>query len=110
LAEEFGTAYSEINFGRPRFEALTRLADRVNLEDVRLVVGAVLQSFRSGSSLLDTLRIQAEVVRVRQRQRVQEQVMKTPVKVLFPLVFFIFPTLMVVVLGPAVMRFFATAF
>jgi tight adherence protein C len=110
LSEEFGIASAEINLGRSRSEALSHLADRLDMEDLRLFVGAVLESFLSGSSLVDTLRIQAETVRIRQRQRVQEKVMKAPVKILIPLVFFVFPTLMVVILGPATIRIVRTMF
>ncbi|MBM3889603.1 MAG: type II secretion system F family protein [Verrucomicrobia bacterium] len=110
LSEEFGTTSAEMGLGRSRAEALNHLADRVDLEDVRLFVGAVLESFQLGSSLVDTLRVQAETVRIRQRQRVQERVMKAPVKILFPLVFFVFPTLMVVILGPAGIRIVKTMF
>ncbi|MCX7823974.1 MAG: type II secretion system F family protein [Verrucomicrobiae bacterium] len=110
LAEEFGIACTEINLGRSRAEALNHLADRVDIEELRLFVGAVLESFMSGSSLVDTLRVQAETVRIRQRQRVQEKVMKAPVKILFPLVLFVFPTLMVVILGPAAIRIVKTMF
>jgi tight adherence protein C len=101
LAEEFGITLNEIRLGKPRIEALNNLSFRTGVDDVKVFVSAVTQSFQLGTSIVETLRVQADSIRLKQRQRAQEQAMKAPVKMLFPLVFFIFPALLVVILGPA---------
>lgn len=101
LSDEFGATLNEIRLGKSRIEALTNLVYRTGLDDMKVFVGAVVQSFQLGTSIVETLRIQADSIRVKQRQRAQEQAMKAPVKMLIPLVFFIFPALLVVILGPA---------
>lgn len=102
LSDEFGNTLNEIRLGKTRIEALNNLVYRTGVDDVKTFVGAITQSFQLGTSIVDTLRIQADSIRVKQRQRAQEQAMKAPVKMLVPLVFFIFPALLVVILGPAV--------
>jgi len=104
LSDEFGATLNEIRLGKSRVEALQHLANRFDIEDLKVFVGAVIESFQLGTSLAQTLRVQADSTRLLQRQRVQEEVMKVPVKILFPLVFFVFPVLLVVVLGPAAMN------
>jgi tight adherence protein C len=101
LGEELGRTLHEMSLGKPRPDAMLALATRTAIDEVKAIVGAILESFELGSNLADTLRIQAESIRMELRQRTQEAAMKTPVKMLFPLVFFIFPTLLVVLLGPA---------
>jgi tight adherence protein C len=101
LAEEFAKTLNEIRLGKPRLEALEDLGNRTGVEDLKTFVSAVVHASRLGSSITSTLRIQADSIRVRRRQRAQEQAMKAPVKMVFPLVFFIFPALFVVILGPA---------
>jgi tight adherence protein C len=101
LAEEFAKTLNEIRLGKPRLEALEDLGNRTGVEDLKTFVTAVVHASRLGSSITNTLRIQADSIRVRRRQRAQEQAMKAPVKMVFPLVFFIFPALFVVILGPA---------
>jgi tight adherence protein C len=106
LAEEFGTTLNEVRLGKARIEALNNLAYRTGVDDLKIFVGAVTQSFQLGTSIVDTLRIQADSIRVKQRQRAQEQAMKVPVKMMFPLVFLIFPALLLVILGPALVTIF----
>ncbi|MBI5683798.1 MAG: type II secretion system F family protein [Verrucomicrobia bacterium] len=101
LSDEFGATLNEIRLGKTRIEALNNLVYRTGLDDMKVFVGAIVQSFQLGTSIVETLRIQADSIRVKQRQRAQEQAMKAPVKMLVPLVFFIFPALLVVILGPA---------
>jgi tight adherence protein C len=103
LAEEFGRTLNEIRLGKPRLEALEDLGNRAGVEDLKTFVTAVVHASRLGGNITSTLRIQAESIRVRRRQRAQEQAMKAPVKMVFPLVFFIFPALFIVILGPAVL-------
>ncbi len=101
LAEEFSKTLNEIRLGKPRLEALEDLGNRTGVEELKIFVTAVVHASRLGGSITNTLRVQADSIRVRHRQRVQEMAMKAPVKMVFPLVFFIFPALFIVILGPA---------
>ena len=103
LTEEFGKTLNEIRLGKPRLEALDDLGNRTGVEDLKIFITAVVHASRLGGSITNTLRIQADSMRVRRRQRAQEQAMKAPVKLVIPLVFFIFPALFVVILGPALL-------
>lgn len=103
LAEEFAKTLNEIRLGKPRLEALEDLGNRTGVEDLKTFVTAVVHASRLGGSITNTLRVQADSIRVRRRQRAQEMAMKAPVKMVFPLVFFIFPALFVVIIGPALM-------
>jgi tight adherence protein C len=101
LAEEFSKTLNEIRLGKPRLEALEDLGNRTGVEDLKTFITAVVHASRLGGSITNTLRIQADSIRTRRRQRAQEQAMKAPIKIVFPLVFFIFPALFIVLLGPA---------
>jgi tight adherence protein C len=101
LAEEFAKTLNEIRLGKPRLEALEDLGNRTGVEELKTFITAVVHASRLGGSITNTLRIQADSIRVRRRQRAQERAMKAPVKMVFPLVLFIFPALFVVILGPA---------
>lgn len=103
LSEEFAKTLNEIRLGKPRLEALEDLGNRTGVEELKIFITAVVHASRLGGSITNTLRIQADSMRVRRRQRAQEQAMKAPVKMVFPLVFFIFPALFVVILGPALL-------
>ncbi|MBM3858647.1 MAG: type II secretion system F family protein [Verrucomicrobia bacterium] len=100
LMEEFAKTLNEIRLGKPRLDALEDLGARTGVEDLKLFITAVVHASRLGASITTTLRVQADALRTRRRQRVQELAMKAPVKMTFPLVFLIFPALFVVVLGP----------
>jgi tight adherence protein C len=100
LSQEFAKTLNEIRLGKPRLDALEDLGNRTGAEDLKVFVSAVVHASRLGSSITNTLRVQADSMRVRRRQRAQEQAMKAPVKLVFPLVFCIFPALFVVILGP----------
>jgi tight adherence protein C len=101
LAEEFAKTLNEIRLGKPRLEALEDLGNRTGVDELKTFVTAVVHASRLGGSITNTLRIQADSIRVRRRQRAQETAMKAPVKMVIPLVFCIFPALFVVILGPA---------
>lgn len=103
LRDELGRTLSEIRLGRGRSEALRDLAERTDVAELRQVVSAIVQAERMGVGLSKPLRVESDALRVRRRQRAEEQAMKTPVKLLFPLVFLIFPALFIVLLGPAVL-------
>ncbi|MSR64374.1 MAG: type II secretion system F family protein [Verrucomicrobiae bacterium] len=102
LADEFAKTLNEIRLGKPRMEALIDLGRRIGVEDVRSFITAIVHVYKMGGSITNSLHIQADMVRVKRRHRAQEQVMKAPIKIVFPLVFCVFPALFVVVLGPAV--------
>lgn len=104
LAEEFGLTLQEIRMGKPRAEALRDLSSRTGVHDLATFTGAVILADQLGLSIGNVLRLQAEQMRRKRRQRAEEQAMKAPVKMLLPMVFFIFPAIFVVLLGPAVIR------
>jgi len=104
LVEEFSRLLQEIRMGVPRREALHALARRTNVPDVSVFVTSLVQADQLGVSIGNVLRVQAEAMRHKRRQRARELAMQAPVKMLLPLVFFIFPPLIVVLLGPAVIR------
>lgn len=104
LAEELYLTTLEIRAGSGRIDALRNMALRIDLEDVNGLVVMLVQSDKFGTSLADALRVHAENTRIRRAQRAEEHAAKIPVKILFPLVLFIFPALMIVLGGPAVIR------
>ena len=101
MAEELGLTLREIRLGKGRNEALVDLGDRVGVEELKSLVTAVTYIARLGGSLVDVIRIQAQAMRIKRRQRAEEKAMKTPVKIMIPLVLFIFPSMFIVILGPA---------
>lgn len=104
LAEEFNRGLDEINKGRKRDEALRAVVHRTGVEDLSSFISAVIQSEQLGSNIANMLRIQSSSMRQKRRQRAEEAAMKVPIKMLFPLVFFMFPALFIVILGPALIR------
>lgn len=108
LAEELVRTLQDMQVGRSRRESYLALAERTNVPELRSFVKAIVQADAYGIALSGVLRTQAKVMRVKRRQRAEEKAMKLPVKVLFPLMFFIFPVLFIAILGPAVINAFAT--
>lgn len=108
LAEELARTLQDMQVGRSRREAYLGLAERTTAAEVRSFVQAVVQADAYGIAIARVLHIQAKAMRVKRRQRAEEQAMKLPVKVLFPLLFFIFPVLFIAILGPAVINTIAT--
>jgi tight adherence protein C len=104
LADEFYRTLQEVQLGRSRNEAMRNLADRSNIPELRAFVLAMVQADIFGVSVANVLRIQAKDMRIKRRQLAEERAMKVPIKVLFPVLFCIFPALFVVILGPAIMR------
>jgi tight adherence protein C len=102
FAEELSRSLREIALGKTRRDALKELGDRTQVPDLIQFTNAVIQAEAMGSSIGQVLRVQSDQLRVRRRQRAEEQAYKAPVKMLFPLVICIFPTLFIVILGPAV--------
>jgi tight adherence protein C len=106
LSEQIGLVNFEIRAGTPRDEALRNLADRTGLEDIRSLVAMLIQTDRFGTSIAQALRVQSETLRTKRRQRAEEAAAKTTIKLVFPLVLFIFPAMFVVILGPALIQIF----
>lgn len=102
LVEELEIARREINLGKTRKEALGDLAKRCQVEELKTFVSAVIQSDELGISLKNVLIAQSKAIRLAHKQKIEEKAMKTPVKIIFPVIFFIFPVIFIVILGPAI--------
>jgi tight adherence protein C len=101
LSDELNIVVLEQRAGRPRADAWKHFAERTDVDSVRNLVSVLAQSEQFGTSIAKTLRVHADTLRTQRRQRVEEQAAKTTVKLVFPLVLFIFPSLFLVALGPA---------
>jgi tight adherence protein C len=104
LGQEFSLMSLELRNGRSREEALRALSDRNGVDDLRSLTALVIQSDRLGASMAKTLRVHADLLRTRRRQRAEEAARKLPIKMLFPLALFILPPLFTVTVGPAVLQ------
>jgi tight adherence protein C len=104
LTQEVNQMLNEIRLGRSRIEALDDLGKRCKVEELSNFVQAIIQSEQLGVGIANVLRIQSEEIRRRRRQRAEEQGQKAPLKMLFPMVGCIFPTLFIVLLGPAIIE------
>ena len=102
LSDELQLVNLEMRIGKSRIEALHELGRRTGLEDIKSLVAMLVQTERFGTSIAQSLRVYSDDMRIRRRQRAEEMSAKTAVKMVPALVFFIFPALMVVILGPAV--------
>src|SRR5207237_10460320 len=101
LAEEFGLTLSEMRIGESRQEALKRLSDRVDAQELSAFTRAIIQADQLGTSLGRILRVQAADARLRRQAAAEEKAMKAPIKMLFPTVLFIFPAMSLVIPRPA---------
>jgi tight adherence protein C len=108
LASELARVVQDVRAGVPRSTALTTLAERVPLPELRQMVLALAQAEKLGVPVAQTLQIQASELRLKRRQHAEEQAMKLPVKILFPMVLCIMPCLFIVVLGPAAIKIMTT--
>lgn len=104
LSEEFDLAHLEIRAGKPRLEALRNLASRSGVDDLRSLVAVLVQTERFGTSVAQALRVHSDSLRTERRQRAEEQAAKTTIKMIPVLVFFVFPAMFVVTLGPAAIQ------
>ena len=104
LSEEFDIVNREMVAGKPRQEALRALSDRTGVEDVKSLVAMLVQTEKLGTSLAQSLRVHSDSLRIRRRQRAEEAAAKTTIKLIFPLVFLMFPALFIVILGPGVIQ------
>ena len=103
LSDELQLVNMEMRVGKSRMEALRELARRTGLDDIQALVAMLVQTERFGTSIAQSLRVHSDDLRTKRRQRAEELSAKTTVKMVPPLVFFIFPALMAVMLGPAVL-------
>jgi len=108
LAEEFQIATVETQMGVQRADALIRMAKRTAVEEMAALVATITQAEKLGTSVAKALRTQAESLRVKRRQKAEERAQKTAVKLLIPLVLFIFPTIFIVLAGPAALHLMDT--
>ena len=106
LSEELGLVTLELRAGSSKEKALRGLAMRTGVEDVDALVSMLIQAERFGTSIAASLRIQSEQLRTKRRQRAEEAAAKIALKLLFPLIFFIFPSLLVVLMGPAFIQMY----
>ena len=106
LSQEIKRALDEIRMGSTREEALRGIARRTGVRELSSFISAVIQSEQLGSNIAGTLRVQSDYMRQKRRQQAEEMAMKAPVKLVFPLILFIFPALFIVILGPAAIRIF----
>jgi tight adherence protein C len=102
LSAEFHLFDLETRAGKPRVEALRNLAERTGVDDIRALVGTLIQTDRFGTSVAQALRVHSDSLRTERRQRAEEQAAKTTVKMIIPLVLFVMPSLIFVTVGPAV--------
>jgi tight adherence protein C len=104
LSEQMSLVNYEIRAGTAREEALRNWAERTGLADIASLAGMLIQTDRFGTSVAQALRIHADTMRTKRRQRAEEAAAKTTIKLIFPLVFCIFPAMFVVILGPALIQ------
>lgn len=110
LTDEINITLNEVRLGKARNDALKDLYERVGLDDLRSFLTAVIYISKMGGSLVDVIRVQTESMRVKRRQRAEAKAMQAPVKIMFPLVLFIFPAMFVAILGPTVLKFMSGEF
>ena len=104
LAEEFMLVNMEIQMGLSRAEALTNLAIRTGVPSLKSLSAMLIQAEKFGTSIAKALRTHADTLRVKRRQEAEERAAKTAVKLILPLILFIFPAIFIVLAGPAVMK------
>ena len=110
LSDELKLINLELRAGKPRSEALRNLADRTGVDDLSALVTMLIQTDKFGTSVAQSLRVYSETLRTKRRQRAEEAAAKTGVKMVFPLVFCIFPAIWIVTIGPAAIRFVTVLF
>jgi tight adherence protein C len=110
LCDELGIANFQLQMGRPRKDVLRDLGTRTGVEDVRALAAVIIQAERFGTSIGSALRVQSDAMRLRRRQLAEERAAKTAVKIMIPLILFIFPGVFVVLVGPAGIQMAETLF
>lgn len=110
LSEEWRIAARETQMGIPRSEAMLKMAERAGVPDMKTLVAVLTQAERFGTSIAQTLRVHAETARIKRRQKAEERAAQTTVKLLFPLLFFLFPVIFIVIMGPAAINVMESGF
>ncbi|MEX1029885.1 MAG: type II secretion system F family protein [Paenibacillaceae bacterium] len=105
VSSEFRRCLEEIRLGKTRREALTGVKERLDFDEIRSFISGILQAEKLGIGMVQVMRVQSEEVREQRKQRAEEAAMKAPIKMLFPLVIFIFPCIFIVLLGPVAVEF-----
>jgi tight adherence protein C len=108
LSDEFHLVNLEMRAGKPRAEALRNLVERTGVDDLRSLVGTLIQTDRFGTSIAQALRVHSDSLRTERRQRAEEQAAKTTIKMVIPLVLFVLPSIIFVTLGPAIIELIRT--
>ena len=108
LTDEFRRALAEVRVGKARRDALRDMVPRTNVQPLSNFIGAIIQAEQLGVSISKVLQVQSEQLRIERRQRAEEQAARAPIKMLFPLVGCIFPSLFIVILGPAIISIIKT--
>lgn len=108
LSHEFHLVNLEMRAGKPRAEALRNLVERTGVDDIRSLVGTLIQTDRFGTSIAQALRVHSDSLRTERRQRAEEQAAKTTIKMVIPLVLFVLPSIIFVTLGPAIIQLVRT--
>ena len=108
ISHEFAKMNMEMRAGRSRRDAMRNLADRTGVADVNTLVTLLIQTDKFGTSIAQALRTLSSSMRIKRRQRAEELAMKLPVKLLFPLILFIFPSLFVIIIGPGAIQIYRT--
>ena len=106
ISDEFKILNLELRAGKSRIEALRNLGVRTDVEEVRSFATLLVQTDRFGTSVAQALRVHSDSMRIRRYQKAEELAAKLPVKLMFPLIFFIFPAIFVVVVGPAAIQIY----
>lgn len=108
LSDEFYLVNLEMRAGKPRAEALRNLVTRTGVDDIKSLVGTLIQTDRFGTSVAQALRVHSDSLRTERRQRAEEQAAKTTIKMVPPLVVFVLPSIIIVTLGPAIIQLYRT--
>jgi tight adherence protein C len=104
ICDELNLVNLELRAGKPRKDALKNLADRTGVEDMNGLVSMLVQTDKFGTSIAQSLRVHSDALRTKRRQRAEERAHKVSVKLVFPLVFLIFPSMFIIILGPGIIK------
>ncbi|GAA0182614.1 type II secretion system F family protein [Clostridium sediminicola] len=104
LSTEFHICLEEIRLGKTRKEALSGVKERLQFDELKSLINSILQAEKLGISIVKIFRVRSQEEREKRKQRAEEEAMKAPIKILFPLVLFIFPSIFIVLLGPAIIQ------
>lgn len=108
LSKEFQRCLEEMRLGKTRRESLSGVRNRIVIDDLKSLIGNIIQAEQLGIGMVQVLNVQSFEIRAKRKQRAEEQAMKAPIKMLFPLVLFIFPCIFIVILGPVVINLIET--